>query len=268
MSLTPRVHCASRAPARVRHTVTYVADDATAGVLQAVVGSSADVLRFPMGTSAASDTAFAERLLADVQPTLCASVERCGRNGDGKYLSCRGEDLGDVTARADAIFDAVHRQRELVATASEAYEQYRGCLLLAVGDGGNECGMGNVADAVRALRSSAAASDQELQRLPEKPCEVASDECLVGDTSNWTAYALAAAIEVGARAAGRTVPSLLPTAEQSAAMLQAVVDAGGVDGVTCEASATVDGFEPHVDAEVLARLARVRDEALERQAAH
>ena len=80
MSLTPRVHCASRAPAHERHTVTYVADDATAGVLQAVVGSSADVLRFPMGTSAASDTAFAERLLADVRPTLCASVERCGRN--------------------------------------------------------------------------------------------------------------------------------------------------------------------------------------------
>lgn len=73
------------------------------------------------------------RLLDELDPKLLISVERTGRNADGEYCSMRGVDYGMERARIDHAFDL-------------ALE--RGIPTLAVGDGGNEIGMANVADAV------------------------------------------------------------------------------------------------------------------------
>lgn len=101
-------------------------------------------------------------------------------------------------------------------------------------------------------------------RLPTDPCGVAADELVLGDTSNWAAYALVAALEartLGAVGGGR----LLPTPERGVALLQAVVDAGGVDGITLRPEATVDGFAPEVEAVVLQELRSARDAEMQRR---
>lgn len=130
--------------------VNYVADERTADVVAAAAGRGAEVLTFPTDCDERTARAFAEGVLAGARPTLVASVERCGASQRTRqYLSCRGEDLGAYTARCDAIFEAVAAQRR----AGERPED--GTLLLAVGDGGNECGMGGVGDAARALGAAA-----------------------------------------------------------------------------------------------------------------
>ena len=49
------------------------------------------------------------------------------------------------------------------------------------------------------------------------------------------------------------------------ALLQAVVDAGGVDGITLRPEATVDGFAPEVEAVVLQELRSARDAEMQRR---
>ncbi|MEM7322047.1 MAG: glutamate cyclase domain-containing protein [Actinomycetota bacterium] len=77
----------------------------------------------------------AAELLDELQPDLLLSTERAGRNRNGLYYNMRGRDYGMGRARVDDVFDA---GRE------------RGIPVVAIGDGGNEIGMGNVADEVQA----------------------------------------------------------------------------------------------------------------------
>ena len=77
----------------------------------------------------------AARLLDELQPDLLFSTERVGRNEQGVYHSMKGIDYGMGRARVDLLFD------EGLA---------RGIPVVAVGDGGNEIGMGRVAGHVKA----------------------------------------------------------------------------------------------------------------------
>ena len=78
--------------------------------------------------------AAAEALLDEVRPDLLVSTERVGRNRNGVYYNMRGRDYGMGRARVDDLFAAGQR---------------RGVPVVAIGDGGNEIGMGNVAQEVR-----------------------------------------------------------------------------------------------------------------------
>ena len=83
----------------------------------------------------AEGPAAAAALLDELRPDLLVSTERVGRNRNGVYYNMRGRDYGMGRARVDDLFDEGRR---------------RGIPVLAVGDGGNEIGMGNVAAQVEA----------------------------------------------------------------------------------------------------------------------
>jgi hypothetical protein len=72
-------------------------------------------------------------VLDELQPSLVFSTERAGRNVRGIYHNARGVDYGMGRARIDYLFDEALR---------------RGISSVAVGDGGNEIGMGLISDAV------------------------------------------------------------------------------------------------------------------------
>jgi hypothetical protein len=104
---------------------------------------------------------------------------------------------------------------------------------IGIGDGGNEIGMGTVPweELVRRL---------SLKETSSIPCRVATDWNIIAGTSNWGAFALAAAVVL---LAGRTEAlSHVDSAFHQNLLERMVIDGPAVDGIARRPSATVDGL--------------------------
>ena len=119
---------------------------------------------------------------------------------------------------------------------------------LAVGDGGNEVGMG---------RLPAGLIARTVPNGAEIACVTACDHLTVAGVSNWGAYGLMAALAV-LRPDWRPTIAKFLTAERDLAVTRAIVDnAGAVDGVTALREPTVDGFGPDVHGVLVDELGRI-----------
>ena len=152
----------------------------------------------------ASATEEAEAMLAALQPAAVISIERPGLAEDGRYYNMRGE---DITARC-SFFDP--------------YVRLARCPTIAIGDGGNEIGMGKIGPAIASLNIRASVT--------------ACDELLVADVSNWGAYGLIALL---AKWSGRDLLARISPLE----ILDYLSARGSVDGVTRENTLTEDGLD-------------------------
>ena len=168
----------------------------------------ADVKVIPMDESEAR---FACARVAE-SCDLLICVERPGPDSDGRCRNMRGVEMSGVTARTDLLCDAFAA---------------RGCPIVAVGDGGNELGMGNCISAIQELPSV----------LPHAGgCVVGCDALVVCAASNYGCYGLLASLSL------RVGEDLLPLeGDASADVVRSVNDGGAVDGTTARAEATVDG---------------------------
>ncbi len=205
-----------RALERLGRRVLHVTDPVSAALMMGLTGPD-QVLIFPVVDEAASRT-HARELLDRHRPALLISIERCGRTAAGRYLNMRGLDVSADTAQVDFLFDG--------STPS-----------VGVGDGGNEIGMGNVADAVAASGT-----------LVSDPCVTRVDKLVIASVSNWGGYGLVAALS---SIVGR---DLLPTVDEERRLVERTAALGAVDGTTGEADGKVDGFLPEVTAEILTDL--------------
>lgn len=203
--------------------VSYVTDACTAPVLRQWAGE-AEVIEFPVAGVEESKR-HAAGLVARLRPDLLISIERCGRNSNDEYLNMRGRSITHETARVDYLFDG--------SVPS-----------VGIGDGGNEIGMGNLAEVIPSVDS-----------LPDDPAIAEVDRLVIASVSNWGGYGLIAAIS---RLTGR---NLLPSAEAEGRMVQGMVAAGAVDGTTGDAVPTVDNFSMEENGALLARLHQLAGEA-------
>ena len=162
---------------------------------------------------------YCRALLARFRPVALLSIERCGKNTAGDYANMRGVSIRPYTAPIDRLFE--------LAQGS--------VLTIGVGDGGNEIGMGALAEEIG-------------RKLPLVPCRVAADALIIATVSNWGAYGLAAAL---AEASGQDV---LCAPEQVEAFLRRTVALGSVDGVSGRNIACVDGFPLETELSILAEL--------------
>ena len=163
-----------------------------------------------------ADDAAADAILEKYQPVGLISVERCGRDLNGIYANMRHVDISAGTAPCDALF------LKALGTIPT----------IGVGDGGNEIGMGNVAEAVRT-------------RLGLVPAEVKADILVIATVSNWGAYGIVAALEQLTR-----LPLLL-SFSKAERFLRRTVDMGSVDGISHEHIVRVDGFGMETEKEIL-----------------
>ena len=201
-----------RALERLGRRVFYVTDRVCDSLMRDLTGPE-QVLSFPICDEAVS-RAHAMQLLERHRPGLLVSIERCGRTKDGRYLNMRGLDVSSETAQLDFLFDSTRPS-------------------VAVGDGGNEIGMGNVASAVAS------------SGLVPDPCVTRVGELVIASVSNWGGYGLVAALST---IVGR---NLLPTIEEERRLVERSGALGAVDGTTGAADGKVDGFDPEVTAEIL-----------------
>lgn len=159
-------------------------------------------------------------LLENYQPVALISIERCGRNIRNDYENMRGISIKDYTAKTDILFEQARHQ---------------GIPTFAVGDGGNEIGMGNYKQVIR----------EELSLIP---CDVETDSLVIATVSNWGAYAMAAYLQKLAKV------KVLPDYEEVENYLRKIVGLGSVDGVTKTQELSVDGFSLEVEKEILENL--------------
>lgn len=151
--------------------------------------------------------------------THALSIERCGRSTDGAPRNMRGEDISAFTTPLDELFAAGPWQ------------------CIAIGDGGNEIGMGSVP---AALIGAHVAHGKTIA------CVTPADHLIVAGVSNWGAYALIGALAVF-RADWRDSLLACLDADLDRAILRATVyDGPAVDGVTRAQGLTVDSLPAEV----------------------
>ena len=138
-------------------------------------------------------------LLDGEKPVGLISTERCGRAADGRYINSRGQDIRAHMAPLDGLF--------LLFDGPT----------VGIGDGGNEIGMGNLADGIQA-------------RLDRIPCTVKTDRLVIATVSNWGALGLCAAL------------GQLPSSAELLAAYDLCPLAGLIDGITCAPTLSEDGF--------------------------
>ncbi len=152
-----------------------------------------------------------DELLGEFAPTHVLAIERPGNAADGHRYSMRGEMLDDLIPGADRLL---------------APPAPRNFTTLAVGDGGNELGLGGL----RAQLGDRITHGELIF------CATAADHIVPAGISNWGGYAIAAALSL---LSGK--PLLRSPAHERRAV-EAMVATGAVDGCTRQRSLSVDGL--------------------------
>lgn len=199
------------------YDVAYVTDRYSTPLMKALVGSRAKVVDFPIADDQTSEK-FANDLLAQLNPSVLISIERCGLTSEGLYRNMLGRDITQYNARTDYLFSN-HPNT------------------VGIGDGGNEIGMGNLASAVTAVPT-----------LVKIPCVTTTTRLVISSVSNWGGYGLVAALS---RQRGK---NLLPSVEAEQELIRRTVNMGAVDGITTKSEYRVDGFTLEENSQTLARL--------------
>lgn len=158
----------------------------------------------------------AQRALAHFKPQAIISIERPGLAENGCYHNMRGE---DISARA-ACFDF--------------FMDEASCPTIAIGDGGNEIGMGNVKNF--------------LAQLDIIPAVTQCDELIISDVSNWGVYGILAFLSLWS-----TQDLLSETCPEK--ILKYISNLGSVDGVTRKNELTEDSLPA---SEGIALISRIR----------
>lgn len=179
---------------------------------------AAAVLAFPTDSELAA--AAAREMLAAYDIGAFVAIEKGGRNSRGEIHTSRGDETTAVLAKTDVFVDLC---REL------------GIPTIGVGDGGNEIGMGTIAEALH----------NKLRFADECRCgcgggvvpDQRTDVLIAATVSNWGGYGIAAALAV---LLGR--PELLHTPEMEEDILRACARAGLIDGVSGLVGPTADGL--------------------------
>ena len=174
----------------------------------------------------------ASELFKKYNPSLIVSIEKAGRNVKGVYHNMRGLDISNYHARVEELIE--------LAKKEDVYT-------VAIGDGGNEVGMGNIYDAV-------------VKYVPfggkcQCPCNsgiaAASkvDVLITAAISNWGAYGLEAML-----AYLTNNEEILHTPDLEEVLLKSCVDAGAVDGVSGRRILSVDGVPLEIHKMILSIL--------------
>jgi hypothetical protein len=203
-------------------------DEPCADVVRASLDAVGLAGRLSVLGVAATESQVTERV-RDLGLSRVVAVERLGPAADGRVRTMRGVDITDKTAPLHAAFT-------MPGTATAA-----------IGDGGNEIGMGNVPlDVI-----SAAVDLAEVIA-----CRLTVDDLVPAGASNWGCYGVVAGLAVVTPEAGGRLRALLQPSVDSS-VLEACTAAGGIDGVHGRPSQSVDGVPSAEYGELLVRLAEL-----------
>lgn len=153
------------------------------------------------------------------------AIERCGPAADGRPRNVRGVDISAHAAPLDRLFSAGPWRT------------------IAIGDGGNEIGMGRVARPLIA---------RHVQMGDRIACVVPADFLIAAGVSHWGAYAMLAALALMRPAWAAGMLAALDPALDRSDVEAMVRDGPAVDGVSLRRGATIDALGMHEHRAILA----------------
>lgn len=156
-------------------------------------------------------------ILSSHNPVAHFSIERLGRDKNGFYKNASGKDIGEFTKKLDILY-------ELATTPT-----------YAIGDGGNEIGMGNFSDFLS-------------NSLHVNPTCVKCDFPIIASVSNWGAYGFIAYLQSYSK------KKLLPSFKEVEIFLTHIVKCGANEGFSGENIMSVDAKGYKIDGEILDKL--------------
>jgi len=155
------------------------------------------------------------------ETTHFIALERPGKGADGTYRNFSGMEITPFHALLDDLF--IHCGKTGITT-------------IGIGDGGNELGMGGVADAV------------DLYSGKKLSCRTSARFCICAGVSNWAGYAASALLS------SLVCENLMAPPAVLTDILKAIAHAGAVDGITAERGITVDGLDQSWEMDIYTEL--------------
>ncbi|WP_428487085.1 glutamate cyclase domain-containing protein [Rhodopila sp.] len=143
------------------------------------------------------------------------AIERCGPSADGRPRNMRGTDISPYAAPLDRLFSAGPWRT------------------IAIGDGGNEIGMGVIP---RPLIAGHVPLGETIG------CVVPADHLVTAGVSHWGAYAVLAALAMLRADWASAMLSCLDPALDLAVIEAMVRDGPAVDGVSLRRDVTIDSY--------------------------
>jgi hypothetical protein len=206
------------------HEVTLAVDDCNKLVFEAAAAHLLQQPKFSVQTYPSTLSPSQEEDFRKLSKS-CKLLIACERAGPGKNGVCytmRGIDMN-----AKGLIAPLHR---LVQETDPLVP------FLAIGDGGNELGMGKVISTIQ----------EKIPKGDEIGCVIAADHLIAASVSNWGGYALAAGAALARSTTTQDVPGwlekCLPSEQEEIDLLNRCVAAGCRDGVSGKMEATVDGM--------------------------
>ena len=171
-----------------------------------------ETIYIPIGFN---NTKLYQQLLQDYNPVLHLSCERCGQNAYKEYLNHKLQPISKYTADIDLLFQMGSQKAPTIA----------------IGDGGNEIGMGNFYE--------------YFEKIGAKFHSVVTcDYPLIASVSNWGAYGLISTIS----------PTLLPSFEEVDSFIEHILSKGAIDGITNKPEKSVDAKKWSLEKDILEEL--------------
>jgi hypothetical protein len=164
-------------------------------------------------------TMYFENMVTKNRPVAFVSVERCGRNITNSYSNMHQMDITRYTAPLDELF---------LLNSSDS-------LKIAIGDGGNEIGMGLLKEVID-------------ERFSVSPCVVSADHLVIATVSNWGALGLMAYLQACSGV------EVMPTGTELKEYFDHILACGATDGIRGAGSISADGFDIEIDLEILKAL--------------
>jgi len=194
-------------------------DDPCALACQAALAGADLCKSVPLDSAAVNDPHALKEIINTWRSeaiTHVISIERCGKSADDTYRSMQGFDVSAHTAPLDTLF------------LGGPWDT------IAVGDGGNEIGMGFIRP-----RSWITHHVPQGEKIA---CVTRADYLIVAGVSNWGAYALLGALAT-LREDWRAAMLVCLDPEVDGKIVDSMLRSGlAVDGVTWQATPTVDGL--------------------------
>lgn len=161
-----------------------------------------------------------DALLEVTCPSLVIAIERPGMNSNGLYHGLGGRPLDGMVADLDQFFNKAKSQH---------------LPFIAIGDGGNELGMGVIAEELPKFNPKAA--DCGIEGRGGVAAVTAAQHLVVSNVSNWGATGVIAALS-----ALLENPVIFHDADLEIRSIDACVSNGGVDGMFMAPEPAVDGI--------------------------
>jgi hypothetical protein len=206
-----------RALKNIGFNVIYVTDKWSYSILEGITESKDRIVEFPIDNHENSKK-FASKLIEELNPSLCISIERASLMGDGTYRNWKGEDVSEYNAKIDYLFSDSK-------------------FSIGIGDGGNEIGMGNLNSEIK-----------KVEGLPDNPATTKVNNLIISSCSNWGAYGLIAEIS------SILNKNLLISVDDAKELIIKSVDLGAVEGMSGDSVYAVDGRNLEEDSVCLSQL--------------